>query len=204
MKFLAVDLGNVICDVSFNPFIKSLSKALNVSIDDVNYFLNRTQKLHDLGLTDIRSELSDHFKIKSLPIIDDLMIEWNKTVKRNVFMVSTLQDMINKNDIKIALLSNIGIEHAAEMHNTLTENVFNNTIKFFSCEVGTRKPSYLYYKTFLDMYPDFRGCVYLDDRLENIEASKKFEFNAQHFVLDNFKSVSELANRVGEIKSLIG
>ncbi len=197
---ICFDIGNVLCNVDFSFFIKKLSKSINISIEDVNYFLDRTQKLHDLGLTDIRSELSDHLKIKSSPIVDDLIVEWNKTVTAHTFMISTLNDLI-KNNIKIALLSNIGTEHAALMRNILTPDIYDNSIKFFSCFLGARKPTHLYYKTFLDMYSNFRGSIYLDDRAENVEAGREFGFKSQHFALDSFGSMSELSDRVAQIKN---
>lgn len=206
MKYLAVDLGNVIVSVDFKEFLDQLSDSLNISMDDVNYFLNRTQKLHDLGLTNIADELRDHFKIKSKVTIDRLITLWNRTVKTDPTMVKFLCDLINlKNGepTKLALLSNIGLEHAELMPIILTPNVFGNSIKFFSCEVGARKPSYLYYKLFLDMNPEFKGCVYLDDRPENVAIGNLFGFKSIEFALDSFKTDQALLSKLDEIKKLM-
>jgi FMN phosphatase YigB (HAD superfamily) len=198
--YLAVDLGNVILNVNFTQFMSHLSKTLNVSIEDVWYFLNRTQKLHDLGLTQISDELRDHFKIKSSVIVDDLVASWNETISACPTMVNWLKEIVkNKN---VAILSNIGTEHLVLVKNILTNEIFDNTVHFFSCEVGSRKPSLLYYKTFLDMYPDFKGCVYLDDRIENIESGNKFGLNSQHFVLDSYKTEQEIEEKLKEIEKL--
>jgi len=207
MKYLAVDLGNVILKVDFVSFKKSLSKTLDISMEEAEYFLNRTQQLHDSGLTNISDELKDLFKIKSTVIMDDLMEEWNSTIAPDKFMIDTLDSLIHPVDgtepVKVALLSNIGFEHAKLMPGILTERVLNSTIRFFSCEVGARKPSLLYYKTFLDLYPEFKNCIYLDDRLENVEASRKLGLNGIQFILDKFSSPEELATEVAKIKKLI-
>lgn len=203
MKYLAVDLGNVICEVDFSSFIRELSKTTNISLEDVNSFLLRTQKLHDLGLTNITDELKDRFHLESPFTIEHLVTEWNNAIKQNMFMTSTLSGLISKGDTKIALLSNIGPEHAALMPNILTSHVFDNSIKFFSYEVGARKPSFVYYKTFLDMHPEFKGCVYIDDRPENVAAGIAFGFNAQYFALDDLKSSDNLVNRVLQIQDLM-
>jgi FMN phosphatase YigB (HAD superfamily) len=171
-------------------------------MEDVNYFLNRTQKLHDLGLTIVADELKDHFKIKSPVIIDELSAMWNETVKGHPLMIEYVKGLIHKDNIKIALLSNIGIDHASIMRDILTPDIYDHSVRFFSCEVGARKPSYLYYKTFLDLCPEFRNCVYLDDRVENIEAGKIFGFNAQHFALDGF-TADEMTKKLKEIKEMI-
>lgn len=200
MKYLALDLGNVVCNVNFNLFIRHLSKTLNVSIDEVNYFLNRTQKLHDLGLTVMSDELRDHFKIRSSVIVDESLVLWNKTITINPIMKAFVNDLIHKRSVKVALLSNIGVEHSNVIPEVLSKDIFDHSIKFFSCDVGTRKPNYLYYKTFLDMYPEFKGCLYLDDRPENVAAGKIFGFDAKLFVLDDMKTIAALAKATSEIK----
>lgn len=201
MRYLAIDLGNVVCEVNFNNFIDSLSEALNISVADVDYFLHRTTKLHDLGITHMADELKDHFKIKSPTIINKIINEWNCSIISNQTMNYFLDELRIKNT-KIALLSNIGIDHANLMKKTLG-SIYANSIRFFSCEVGARKPSYLYYKTFLEMYPEFRGCVYLDDRFENIETGIKFGFNAIQFDLVKLQKNDELKNKLTELKTLI-
>src|SRR5271165_3750919 len=110
MKYIAIDIGNVICEVKFDNFIRELSRTLDLPIEDVMYFLHRTTKLHDLGITQIADELRDHFKIKSPVIIEDLVAEWNKVIIKNDIMMEFLSDI--KSVANIALLSNIGIEHA--------------------------------------------------------------------------------------------
>lgn len=203
MKFLAVDLGGVIVNVNFIPFIEKLSKTLNISIEDINYFISRTQKLHDLGLTDLKSELHDHFNIKSSIIVDDLLNDWDKTISPNISMISFLKNLIINNNVKVALLSNIGIEHAAIMKDILTDDIYNNSVRYFSCVVGVRKPNHIYYKTFLDMYPEFNGCIYLDDKMENIKAGEYFGFNSQQFILEDFKSEEELDKKLLHIKNSV-
>lgn len=53
------------------------------------------------------------------------------------------------------------------------------------------------------MYPEFKNCLYLDDRLENTEACKKFNFRTIQFILDKISSTEELQNKLKEIKTLI-
>ena len=49
--YVCLDIGNVLCHVDFNVFLADVSESLNVTTEDAMYFLNRSQKLHDLGLT---------------------------------------------------------------------------------------------------------------------------------------------------------
>jgi|ERR1700722_4535479 len=203
MRYLCLDIGNVICKVDFTSFKNRISKTLNIELDAVEYFLNRTQKLHDLGMTSLSDELRDHFKIKSTPIVDDLMAEWNKTITMDDFMFRFLQSILSDGNIKIALLSNIGIEHTLLVKELLTSGIYDQCVPFFSCEVGARKPSFLYYKTFLDLYPEFNHSIYLDDRQENVDIGAKFSLKAIRFDLDTFKSDLEKAKAISGLEKLI-
>lgn len=206
MKHLTVDIGNVVCEVNFTSFLRKLSKTLNIPLQETEYFLNRTQKLHDLGLTVIQDEIHDHFKIKSPVIIEELVEDWNKTVYPNTTVIAFLHSLIKPSlsiePIKLAILSNMGSEHSELMVKMLSP-IYDDAIKFFSCDVGARKPTYLYYKTFLDLYPEFKGCLYIDDRPENLKTGELFGFRPYKLELDKIKNNAELMEKLGDIKNLI-
>ncbi len=183
MKNLALDIGNVLCRVDFDPFRKLLSRTVNISNDEIDYFLNRTQKFHDLGITTVEEELIDRYKIKSNYLLQDLNLAWNKCVipdKQVIEFFSTIREAHN---IKIALLSNIGTEHALIMK-SLLKGLFDESILHFSCFVGARKPTDLYYQSFISKYPDFSNCVYVDDLDINLNAGRKFGFTTFNFNLE--------------------
>lgn len=201
MNYLAIDIGNVIVDMDFTNFLKELSVALNISKDEAYYFLERSQQLHDLGLTLIKSELKDHFKIRSEATIDKIMNEWANTLTPNKTVISWLEGLIDKG-VKIALLSNMGHEHYSIMRTLLGEKLYDNSVRYFSCNVGARKPSLIFYHTFLSLYPDYRGSVYLDDNGDNIGVGNQFGFRAIQF--DLFKiNPTEVAGKVNEIEKEI-
>jgi FMN phosphatase YigB (HAD superfamily) len=184
-KYLAIDIGNVLVYANTNKFKNKLSKILNIPLEEANYFLNRVQKLHDLGFTHLLDELHDHFAIKSSVIIDELLDEWNNVIVPCPEIISRLEKMIDRDGLQIALLSNIGTEHAALMPTQLGNYLFQNSIKFFSCQVGARKPTMVYYHTFLQLHPEWKGCPYIDDLQENLDASKQFGFKTYKFFLED-------------------
>lgn len=198
--YVALDIGNVLCHVDFNQFLNDLSEALNIPLDEALYFLNRSQKLHDLGLTVMKDELKDHLKIKSPVITNKLLDSWNKCITPDLDVLNLFNTMTEKHNLKVALVSNIGIEHAALMEHVLAHNgFFQNAIKHFSCNVGARKPTLLYYQSFLWEHPEFERCAYVDDVIENLEAGKRFGFQTYHFALDKMDTSVELP----EIEKLI-
>lgn len=184
-KYAAFDIGNVLCHVNFDRILAAISKEMNITKADVLYFLSRTQKLHDLGLTNLKDELHDHFKIHSEVTMHELLSAWNESVWHEGIMLQMLAELA-ENDTKIALLSNIGFEHATYLKKELaTHKVFREAIQFFSCNVGARKPSMLYYQSFLMMHPKFQGAIYVDDVQENLDTGKVFGFKTVHFALDS-------------------
>jgi len=191
MIYVALDIGNVLVHADFSAFLKRLSKTLNITLEEAMYFMNRSQKLHDLGLTKMSDELRDHFKIRSPVIIDELVTDWNNVIQPAHYILDILNKLIKNNDLKVALLSNVGLEHAQRMEYVLNYGgFFKNSIKHFSCDVGARKPTILYYHTFLQLHPEFHGCVYVDDLQENLDASKQFGFKTFRFSLEEMTSAA--------------
>ena len=199
MKYVALDIGNVLCQVNFDKLLAEISDTFNISLEDSLYLINRNQKLHDLGFTSMKDELK-HFGLISPVSTNRIMELWNNSIITNHEAIGQFNSMIKNDKLQVALLSNIGHEHAALMKDLLgADGFFENAIKHFSCDVGARKPTALYYQSFLMEHPEFEGCVYVDDVVENLEAGTRFGFRPYHFALDKMDVTSELA----EIEKLI-
>jgi len=212
-RYLALDIGNVLCRIDFRRFTFAISEATNISTWEVGQRVNRSQKMRDVGLLDMKDVLASEFQIKSSVIMDKILTIWDKEVV--VFDWSVL-DFFEKlydddNQINIALLSNVGTDHAklinrffnTEYTNMHHHGIFKNSIKYFSCDVGVRKPQSLYYQSFLQRYPEFTGCVYLDDLSDNLITSKEFGFNAVQFDLDKINSKKECEAMLKQIGNMI-
>jgi FMN phosphatase YigB (HAD superfamily) len=185
MKYIALDIGNVLCTVDAAGFISLLSETFNITLPEATRFLKRFQQIHDLGYTTMADELKDNFDLKSPITLDKLVKAWNNSIVPCIPMLSTLNNLRDKHNLQVALLSNIGIEHAQMMEEKLElGGFFPGVIKHFSCFVGARKPSMVYYQSFLMQYPDFKGCLYVDDLQENLDASKQFGFQTFHLSLE--------------------
>jgi FMN phosphatase YigB (HAD superfamily) len=205
---IALDVGNVLVYSNFEQFIRKLSKTLNITLDEANYFMNRTQKLHDLGCTQMADELRDHFKIRSQVSMEELINYWNEVIIPSDYLIEIVNELSQEHQIEVALLSNVGIEHAKRMEQILGlggSTFFSSAIKHLSCNVGARKPTLLYYHLFLQLHPEWKGCAYIDDLHENLEASKQFGFQTYHFSLEGLNGASDndLAIKTAEIKKFL-
>jgi len=195
--FIALDIGNVICHADMKKFIEEISATFNISIDEADRFLRSFQQMHDIGLTTMENQLRVWFDCKSEVVSNKLINSWNNAIYPNMTAILTLE-RLQKKGAKIALLSNIGVEHA-EMAKSKLHPIYDGAIKHFSCFVGARKPTMLYYQSFLWNHPEFTGCLYVDDLVENLEASKQFGFKTMHFSLEN----DNIDEKYQEIESLI-
>ena len=102
--------------------------------------------------------------------------------------------------MKVALLSNIGVEHAQMMETKLElGGFFPGAIKHFSCHVGARKPSMVYYQSFLLQHPEFFGCLYVDDVADNLNASKAFGFRTFQMTLQE----PGIEDKIAQIEAII-
>lgn len=181
MKYLALDIGNVLCHVNQNLFTHHVSEKLNLSIVEVERHMKRFWELHDIGFTNIQDELIDKFNVKSEITMKYLLGAWNTVISPDPEAIKRIKHIVD-DDVQIAFLSNMGFEHMKQMEHQLNP-IYKDAIKHFSCEVGTRKPSKLFYQSFLIENPEFKGCYYVDDLYENLAAAKKFGFKPFHFDL---------------------
>lgn len=185
MKYAAFDIGNVLVNVDFPGFVNKLSKTLNITVEDATYFLNRSHAMHDLGLTVMKDELIDHLHIKSSVLRDELIQDWHNCITPADWLLEKIDALCAQHNIQVALLSNVGTEHAVRMRSVLNHyKFFREGIPHFSCEVGARKPTYLYYQSFLQLHPEFQGCPYFDDLRENLQTGMKFGFKPYRLSLE--------------------
>lgn len=191
MKFLALDIGNVICHVNMNEFILDISSTFNVPMADANRFLRSFQQIHDLGLTTMEHQLRHHFGCKSEATLKRIIDKWNNAIYPDPVMIDMLSNLQN-NNCQVALLSNIGAEHVELLEQKL-HPILEKSTKHFSCYVGARKPTLLYYQSFLIQYPEFSGCLYIDDLQENLNASLQFGFKTLRFALDEPDASTKIA-----------
>lgn len=185
--YVAFDIGNVLCHFDIIKFTKFLTDELLITEREAYFFLERLQKHQDIGVTSVASELEFHYKVhgEQLQTIVDC---WNSTVTPNHSMMNFLENLRSEG-VKVALLSNMGPEHITHLRGTVPE-MFKDTIQHISCEVGARKPTKLFFQSFILDNSAFEGCVYIDDIEENLRAGKKYSFTVFGFNLEEHVKLS--------------
>jgi FMN phosphatase YigB (HAD superfamily) len=187
-KKLALDIGNVICRVDLEKFYTFLvnDKDIFPNKDQANIFFEGVQNSMDLGLYSIKHAFRKYIPGLSEKDLKDIRDFWMGICVISSDMLLFLKELEDRK-IQVAVLSNIGVDHASLFSSYLDKF---NCIKFFSCNIGTRKPSKFFFQIFQDSYNWQKNTYFFDDRAENVDAAKNY-FNSVQFNLYDYKDDSD-------------
>lgn len=195
MQYIALDLGDVLLDLDWNKFYWSFSTEVGEKVRDL---LIDNCRADFCGITRMSSIFRKEFEKEGLA--PHIVNQWNNIIKPNEKMMEFVKSL--KPYTKIAYLSNMGFDHLEVLKINYPELIKLADVTHMSCEVGACKPTKLYYQSFLHDNPEYSGCVYLDDRQENLIAGSKYKFKSIHFDLNTFdvSKPSKLKNKLDEIR----
>lgn len=199
---IAFDIGNVLFYYELDVFRKEMiEQNLFAHNSEVDLFISEAEHLSYIGATTLHKSLSSRFPNLNEHNKQLIINAWNNTITPNQQMLNFINELKSEN-IKIALLSNMGLEHAKHIRKNYPE-VFDVTAVHLSYEVGAFKPTKIFYQSFLLEHEDFLGCVYLDDLKENVIAGASFKFKAIEFDIKKMQKPSDLKLKLKEIKQKI-
>ena len=161
---IAFDIGNVLLQVDFEEFFAEFK---GLGRQDPLAFLCDIQARQDIGVLTMPIIIREMLGVRRQTQVDRFVKAWNDSIKPSEEMLDYVDDL-KERGAKVALLSNMGHEHAAHVRKELPR-LFDGCTLHLSAEVGARKPTKLYYQSFLMQNPQFENCIFLDDRLENLE-----------------------------------
>lgn len=198
-KFVAFDIGNVLCHIDLNIFYEFMVERFLVSTkEQAEEFIGGIQYPQDLGLYNIRQgfyRFNPHLPRHTLQALYEV---WIGTVEPSEPMLELVEEVIACG-YSVALLSNIGFDHAGVVRSKC--KIFSKCIQHFSCEVGARKPSKLFYQSFILQNNFPKTTMFFDDRKENLEAAKGY-LTGIKFDLDDWENDQAAANAVRGYLSL--
>jgi len=200
--YVAFDMCNVLVNVDMKLFYSFLlENNIFKTSEEINVYLKYMLGHADIGMYDAKTAFSYLLYLKKKPIdlLNEIMFLWKGCLSQVPEITDLLIRLKNKHKIKIALLSNISAEHADIFRNYF-DPIFNDCFQHFSCEVGAKKPSKIYFQSFIKEQPGFNGAVFFDDVEENVVAAQKYGFKAIQFELNTYASFEDAA---ANLESLI-
>lgn len=192
-KYIAFDIGNVLCHVDLTDFQGHLiDTGLFETSEKAFEFIASIQAGQDLGMCNIKQEFGRFFPKLAEKELEAIRLSWLETIKPSTEMFDLLSEL-QERGFSIALLSNIGIDHAQKIRQEYS--VLNNCYQHFSFEVGARKPTSLYYQSFIlkNHHWTYSYPFFFDDRKENIVGAYGY-LDPVLFDLNSFPNDLEAAN----------
>jgi FMN phosphatase YigB (HAD superfamily) len=196
---IAFDIGRVLVHVNFDKFLKVYCDLFLDQLDDPMAFLFDLHGQQDVGLTTIARAAKERFGIPTNQT-NALLEAWNDSIEPEPDMMKLIIDL-HKEGWNIALLSNMGLEHAEHLRKGLPD-LFKLCDSHLSCDVGARKPSKLFFQSFLMDYPDYRGCIFVDDLEQNRKVANFYGFQSYDFNLerDGLERLDDLKKAIADYK----
>jgi len=192
-KIIALDIGHVLARVDMSLFHRKLVE-LGYSMDEeeADLFSSAVQASFDTGMLDMRQALHVHFPKMKRDHVKQVIKSWEAVVTPCGPTMEALDEILSAG-ATVALLSNIGLDHAAYL-SRICFRQFDRCKKHFSCDVGARKPTKLYYQSLLlELGSLHLPIIFLDDRIENVEAAKTQNFSSQLFDIEKYDSDEDAA-----------
>jgi len=191
------DIGNVLINFDFSKLLKNISDVTEYNIVEVEkkllsplFFKSETGHITS---EEYYKDFSKNLDLKWS--YEDFIIKWEEIYSINEVGNNLLEELIKDNQ-NVYMLSNL-----AELNKIAIENKFENFLNktkrnFYSYETGFRKPEieiYQYIISELGFAPD--KCIFFDDLLANIDASKRVKMNGIVFNND----IKNIKNQIKEI-----
>jgi len=194
---VAFDIGNVLCEVDLEHFYSIYNENIyygNRSLNNAQDFLDCLHAQQDLGASTVDKKLIE-LSLFGAPDLSREKIEkikrgWNETIVIHDMMIEFKNDLLRRG-VNVALLSNMGFEHKEHIKKKHPE-LFDGCILHLSCDVGARKPSRLYYQSFLLDHPEFKGALYLDDLDNNLGMGEEYSFRPYKLELKKVLEYTEV------------
>jgi len=213
MQCIAFDLGNVVFHINLLPVVNKM-REFGYNSEAAYHLLEEYEKPSFVGLTDFKRFFTYKLCSCSIPPMvgsckhveqaEELTEIWKTDCIWLNSQMSNFIANLRYEGIKVAALSNIGQIHGELLKNDKEFNELMDVLHF-SYEVGTFKPHKLFFQSFLMQNDEFAGCLYLDDRIENVKAAAEHKFDSIQFDLDKIISEppSVLKKELSRIKERI-
>ena len=194
MKYFLFDIGNVLVDFEF---VKQLEGIADASGRPVEPLSERDREMQDAvergGIAD--AEFVAYLnEAKGLSwVVGDLINIWRGTYTTNDAGRDLFSDAVQAG-VPVYLLSNLAQHHTDALEGNWPGFFDGVAGRFFSYEMGARKPEPTIYRQTLERLGVEGGqCFFIDDMAENVEAAREAGIHAHQFIPENHAAIRKAA-----------
>ena len=194
MKYFIFDIGHVLVDFDYQLFLDAVSQATQKPCESL---MGRDLEMHYAVET---GEISDaqwvDYLNHSLGVfwtLEELTQLWS-----SIFTIQEegrlLFEDAKRSNVPVYLLSNIAKHHIDAIENNWPGIFDDISGKFFSYQIGVRKPHPDIYRHALnELGVEGSQCFFVDDLPDNIDAARFLGINAHQFIPENHAAIREAA-----------
>jgi len=194
IKCIVYDYGGVISKKQNKELVHKMCKILNISAQQFFSFYTKERKDYDSALIDAKTywtktiQLMDgQIELKDMEKLIELDIKsWLDMNTETIEYIKSIKDQI-----KLAILSNITFEDLKEIKNLYWIHYFDT--KIFSCEEKVSKPDDEIYNICIKRVKvEPQHILFIDDSIVNLHAAQKMGINILEFTdCENMKNIIE-------------
>ena len=194
MKYFLFDIGHVLVDFDYQIFLDAIAQATEKPCESL---LGRDLEMHYAVETgDINDAQWVEYLNQSMGVpwtLEELTQLWSRIFTKQKEGRLLFEDA-KRSNVPVYLLSNIA-KHHIDAIETNWPGIFDNISgKFFSYQIGVRKPHPDIYRHALnELGVEGSQCFFIDDLPENIEAARSFGINAHPFAPGNLGAIRDAA-----------
>jgi len=194
---IVFDFGGVLAGSSYNLTCEHIAKRLHISFDQAQQMMKIYKQAKDLGFR-VNSEFWRQYGAGANILLPK---DWNKEfddIRRHTIALfpgmMELVRALKEKKYRVAMLSNVTSKRAQAIRELGLYDPFNPAV--LSCDIRVSKPSKHAFIILLNLMPGVkaRDCIFIDDKVENIEVAKKMGFDGIQFISRN-QLVRELIKR---------
>ena len=187
MKYFLFDIGHVLVDFDYQIFLDALSEATGKPCEPLT---GRDLEMHYAVET---GEISDaqwvDYLNQSMGVpwtLEELTQLWSRIFTKQKEGRLLFEDA-KRSNVPVYLLSNIAKHHVDAIENNWPGIFEEINGKFFSYQIGVRKPHPDIYRHALnELGVEGNQCFFVDDLPDNIEAARSLGMNAHQFIPENY------------------
>ncbi len=194
MKYFLFDIGNVLVDFEFAKQLEGIAEASGRPVEPLSERDREMQDAVERGRIDDEEFVAYLNEAKGLSWgVDDLVNIWRGTYTTNEMGRALFADAVQVG-IPVYLLSNLAQHHADALEGNWPGFFDEVDGRFFSYEMGARKPELIIYRQALERLGiDGGQCFFIDDMAENVEAARAVGIQAHQFIPENHASIRKAA-----------
>lgn len=180
---IVFDLGGVVIESDPNKVAAFLSDKFEIKDEEAKALIKAYKTNFLKGMTP--KEFWDKYAAeKEVDLNEEWLNEWQGVLFDSIRTIKGTLEVIEQLKAKgyvVGMLSNATGFQKEQIIKHGYYNLFNPVL--ISCEIGVEKPAQEAYEILLkELAIDAEACIFIDDKIENVEAAKKLGIQGIHFV----------------------